>query len=126
MKKLLLATLFATCGLAHATEFKHETLKAGTGASPVAADTVTVNYRGTLPNGKEFDSSYKRNQPASFPLRNVIPCWTKGVALMKVGETARLTCPPEMAYGAAGAAGGLIPPNSTLLFEVELLSIQPK
>lgn len=96
--------------------------KAGTGASPKASDTVTVHYRGTLQNGKEFDSSYSRNAPASFPLSRVIPCWTEGVQKMKVGGKAQLVCPPATAYGERGAAGA-VPPNATLNFEVELLSI---
>jgi FKBP-type peptidyl-prolyl cis-trans isomerase FkpA len=102
----------------------YESLKEGTGPSPQATQTVKVNYRGTLPDGKEFDSSYKRNEPASFPLNRVIPCWTEGVQRMKVGGKAKLTCPPEIAYGAKGA-GGVIPPNATLHFEIELLSITP-
>jgi FKBP-type peptidyl-prolyl cis-trans isomerase FkpA len=97
-------------------------LKAGTGASPKASDTVTVHYRGTLENGKEFDSSYARNAPASFPLSRVIPCWTEGVQKMKVGGKAKLVCPPKTAYGDRGA-GAAVPPNSTLNFEVELISI---
>jgi FKBP-type peptidyl-prolyl cis-trans isomerase FkpA len=83
---------------------------------------VRVHYRGTLPDGKEFDSSYARNQPAEFPLNRVIKCWTEGVQRIKVGGKARLTCPPGIAYGERGA-GGVIPPNATLLFEVELLGI---
>jgi len=81
-----------------------------------------VHYRGTLPNGTEFDSSYKRGQPIDFPLNRVIPCWTEGLQKMKVGGKARLTCPPEIAYGSRGA-GGVIPPNATLHFEVELLGV---
>ncbi len=100
----------------------YRALKEGTGASPKASDKVKVHYRGTLPNGKEFDSSYKRNEPIDFPLRGVIPCWTEGVQKMKVGGKAKLTCPAAIAYGARGA-GGVIPPNATLLFEVELLAI---
>ncbi len=100
-----------------------EHLKAGTGASPKATDTVSVHYRGTLENGSEFDSSYKRGQPASFPLNRVIPCWTEGVQKLKVGGKAKLTCPPATAYGPRGAAG-VIPPNATLAFEIELLGIQ--
>ena len=99
-----------------------ETVTAGTGASPKATDTVTVNYRGTFPDGREFDSSYKRGQPASFPLNRVIPCWTEAVQTMKVGGKARITCPPQVAYGERGA-GGVIPPNATLNFEIELLKI---
>ena len=98
-------------------------LKEGKGKSPTAASTVEVNYRGTLTNGKEFDSSYKRNQSISFPLSGVIPCWTEGVQKMKVGGKAKLVCPPELAYGSRGA-GGAVPPNATLIFEVELLSIK--
>ena len=95
----------------------------GTGASPKATDAVKVHYRGTLADGKEFDSSYKRNAPATFPLNRVIPCWTEGVQLMKPGGKARLTCPPAIAYGDRGA-GGVIPPNSTLNFEIELISVK--
>ena len=98
-------------------------LNAGTGASPLATQTVRVHYRGTLANGQEFDSSYKRNAPASFPLNRVIPCWTEGLQKMKVGGKATLTCPPETAYGARGA-GGVVPPHATLSFEVELLAIE--
>ncbi|MBA3930394.1 MAG: peptidylprolyl isomerase [Xanthomonas sp.] len=97
-------------------------LKVGEGASPKASDTVSVHYRGTLENGKEFDSSYSRNAPASFPLSRVIPCWTEGVQKMKVGGKAKLVCPPKTAYGERGA-GNAVPPNATLNFEVELLSI---
>ncbi|MBC7482913.1 MAG: FKBP-type peptidyl-prolyl cis-trans isomerase [Rhizobacter sp.] len=100
----------------------YRSMKDGTGASPTAADTVKVNYRGTFPDGREFDSSYKRNEPAQFPLGGVIPCWTEGVQRMKVGGKAKLTCPAAIAYGSRGA-GGSIPPNATLHFEVELLEI---
>lgn len=98
-----------------------EHLKTGDGRSPQASDTVTVHYRGTLENGKEFDSSYARKAPASFPLSRVIPCWTEGVQKMKVGGKAKLICPPKTAYG--DRAPGGIPPNSTLNFEVDLISI---
>ena len=97
-------------------------LMEGTGASPRASDTVKVHYKGTFPDGREFDSSYKRGTPIEFPLNGVIKCWTEGVQLMKVGGKARLTCPPAIAYGERGA-GGVIPPNATLNFEVELLGI---
>ena len=107
------------------TGLVYRSLKDGTGASPSARDTVKVHYRGTLPDGKEFDSSYKRNSPIEFPLSNVIPCWTEGVQKMKVGGKAKLTCPPEIAYGARGA-GNAVPPNATLHFEVELLGINGK
>jgi FKBP-type peptidyl-prolyl cis-trans isomerase FkpA len=100
----------------------YRSLRDGSGASPTAADTVKVNYRGTLANGTEFDSSYKRNAPAQFPLAGVIPCWTEGVQRMKVGGKAQLVCPAPIAYGSRGA-GGVIPPNATLQFEVELLEI---
>ena len=100
-------------------------LQDGQGASPTATDKVKVHYRGTFPDGKEFDSSYKRNQAIEFPLNGVIPCWTEGVQLMKIGGKAKLTCPPAIAYGARGA-GGVIPPNATLQFEVELIAIAGK
>jgi FKBP-type peptidyl-prolyl cis-trans isomerase FkpA len=94
---------------------------AGNGPSPVASDTVKVHYRGTLVDGSEFDSSYKRNQPATFPLGGVIKCWTEGVQLMKVGGKATLVCPSDTAYGDGGRPG--IPGGATLTFEIELLSI---
>jgi len=100
-------------------------LKDGKGPNPQATDTVRVHYRGTFPDGKEFDSSYARGQPAEFPLNRVIRCWTEGVQKLKVGGKARLTCPPAIAYGERGA-GGVIPPNATLMFEVELLGIVNK
>jgi FKBP-type peptidyl-prolyl cis-trans isomerase FkpA len=103
----------------------YKSVKDGSGSSPKASDTVKVNYRGTFPDGKEFDSSYKRNQAIEFPLGNVIKCWTEGVQRMKVGGKAKLTCPASIAYGERGA-GGVIPPNATLLFEVELLAINGK
>jgi FKBP-type peptidyl-prolyl cis-trans isomerase FkpA len=96
------------------------TLQEGKGAQPTASSTVKVHYKGTFPDGKEFDSSYKRGEPIEFPLGNVIKCWTEGVAMMKVGGKAKLTCPSSIAYGTRGA-GGTIPPNATLVFEVELL-----
>jgi FKBP-type peptidyl-prolyl cis-trans isomerase FkpA len=101
-------------------------LKDGTGPSPKATDVVKVHYRGTFPDGKEFDSSYSRNAPTEFPLDRVIKCWTEGVQRMKVGGKAKLTCPAAIAYGARGTPGGPIPPNATLLFEVELLSVTPR
>jgi FKBP-type peptidyl-prolyl cis-trans isomerase FkpA len=97
----------------------------GTGASPTDADTVKVHYRGSFVDGSEFDSSYKRRLPASFPLTRVIPCWTEGLKLMKVGGRARLTCPASLAYGERGAGNGRIPPNAVLRFEVELIAINP-
>ena len=103
----------------------YRAVKEGKGASPTATDTVKVHYRGTFPDGREFDSSYKRNKPASFPLNRVIKCWTEGLQRMKVGGTARLTCPAAIAYGEKGAGGGEIPPGAVLRFEVELLAINP-
>lgn len=97
-------------------------LTAGSGESPKPTDTVTVNYRGTLVNGTEFDSSYKRNEPAQFPLNRVIPCWTEGLQRMKAGGKARLTCPAALAYGDTGAPPD-IPGGATLIFEVELLRV---
>jgi FKBP-type peptidyl-prolyl cis-trans isomerase FkpA len=99
--------------------------KEGTGTSPVATDKVKVNYAGTLVNGVVFDSSYKRGQPAEFPLDGVIKCWSEGMQKMKPGGKARLVCPPEIAYGEKGA-GGMIPPNATLVFDVELLEVMKK
>jgi FKBP-type peptidyl-prolyl cis-trans isomerase FkpA len=103
----------------------YKSLRDGSGASPTAADTVKVHYRGTLVDGTEFDSSYQRNAPAVFPLGRVIKCWTEGVQRMKVGGKAQLICPPELAYGPRGA-GSAIPPNATLRFEIELLAINPR
>ncbi len=93
----------------------------GSGASPKATDKVKVHYRGTLLNGTEFDSSYKRNQPAEFGLNQVIPCWTEGVQKMKVGGKSALVCPSDIAYRDEGRPG--IPGGATLLFDVELLAI---
>jgi FKBP-type peptidyl-prolyl cis-trans isomerase FkpA len=98
-------------------------LAAGTGPSPKSTDRVRVNYRGTLINGTEFDSSYKRNMPAEFPLNGVIPCWTEGVQKMKVGGKSKLVCPSGIAYGDQGRPS--IPPGATLVFEIELLAILP-
>lgn len=106
------------------TGLVYRALKEGNGAQPKETDTVRVHYRGTFPDGKEFDSSYKRGEPAEFPLNRVIKCWTEGVQKMKVGGKAKLTCPPDLAYGERGAGGGAIPPNATLQFEVELLGIR--
>jgi FKBP-type peptidyl-prolyl cis-trans isomerase FkpA len=97
-------------------------LKEGSGASPLATDKVKVDYRGTLVDGKEFDSSFKRGQPLEISLNAVIKCWTEGVPKMKAGGKARLICPPAIAYGERGQAGG-IPPNATLVFEIELLEV---
>jgi len=109
-----------------ATGLVYRSLKDGTGANPAATDVVKVHYRGTFPDGKEFDSSISRGQPATFPLNRVIKCWTEGVQKMKVGGKAKLTCPAAIAYGERGTPGGPIPPGATLLFEVELLGIEGK
>ena len=115
----------AAAAVTTASGLVYQSLKEGKGPSPAASDTVKVHYRGTFPDGKEFDSSYKRNEPTSFPLNRVIPCWTEGVQLMKVGGKAKLICPAAIAYGQRGA-GGVIPPNATLHFEIELLEIAGK
>jgi len=99
-------------------------LAIGNGPNPKATDRVKVHYRGTLINGAVFDSSIERNEPATFPLDRVIPCWTEGLQLMKVGGKAKLVCPPDTAYGDRGAPPR-IPPNATLQFEVQLLGINP-
>ena len=99
-------------------------LTEGSGASPKSTDRVKVNYRGTFPDGREFDSSYNR-EPINLPLNSVIPCWTEGMQRIKVGGKAKLTCPPAIAYGERGA-GSTIPPNATLVFEVELLEISAR
>ena len=99
--------------------------KEGSGASPAPTDTVSVHYKGTLTDGTEFDSSYKRGTPTEFPLNGVIKCWTEGVGKMKVGGKANLVCPSSIAYGDSGA-GGQIPGGATLVFEVELLAIKGK
>jgi FKBP-type peptidyl-prolyl cis-trans isomerase FkpA len=123
---LLLAAAMAPAFAADApaaSGLVYKSLKDGKGPQPAATDVVKVHYRGTLPDGKEFDSSYSRGQPAEFPLNRVIKCWTEGVQKMKVGGKAKLTCPPAIAYGERGTPGGPIPPNATLHFEVELLDI---
>lgn len=99
-------------------------VKAGSGAAPKPTDTVKVHYTGTLRDGSVFDSSVERGQPASFPLNRVIPCWTEGLQKMLVGGKAKLACPSDLAYGDRGAPPK-IKPGSALLFEVELLSIEP-
>ena len=98
------------------------TLKPGTGAAPAATDKVRVHYHGTLTDGKVFDSSVQRNEPAEFALNAVIPCWTEAVQTMKVGGKSRLVCPAHLAYGDRGAPPD-IKPGATLVFEVELLDI---
>lgn len=105
-----------------ASGLQYKILKAGTGATPKLTDTVTAHYRGTLISGKEFDSSYKRGQPAPFPVNGVIKGWVEALQLMKVGAKWQLYIPSELAYGARGA-GQDIPPHSTLIFDIELLKI---
>jgi len=102
---------------------QYKVVKAGTGKKPKLTDTVTVNYRGTLIDGTEFDSSFRRGQPATFPISGVIPGWTEAMQLMAEGAKWQLFIPPNLAYGERGA-GGLIGPNATLIFEVELISVQ--
>jgi FKBP-type peptidyl-prolyl cis-trans isomerase FkpA len=125
----LLAWSLAPAALAQSTPVTtksglvYQSLKDGTGATPVATDVVRVHYRGTFQDGREFDSSFKRGEPTEFPLNRVIPCWTEGVQLMKPGGKARLTCPPAIAYGERGA-GNVIPPNATLNFEIELIAVK--
>ena len=129
-KKIALAGLLALANFAAyagapektASGLIYESLKDGTGAQASRDASVQVHYRGTLSDGTEFDSSYKRGQPATFLLNRVIPCWTEGVAKMKEGGKAKLICPPEIAYGARGA-GSAVPPNATLTFEVELIKV---
>lgn len=105
-----------------ASGLQYEVVSEGTGPQPKATDTVTVNYRGTLMDGTEFDSSYERGQPATFVLNQVIPGWTEGVQLMKVGSKYKFYIPAALGYGERGA-GGVIGPNAPLVFEVELISI---
>ncbi len=102
---------------------QYKVLKEGAGKKPTADDSVTVNYRGTLLDGKEFDSSYKRNEPATLPVSGVIPGWTEALQLMKAGSKWEIYIPAKLAYGEAGV-GEVIPPNSTLIFQVELLSVK--
>jgi FKBP-type peptidyl-prolyl cis-trans isomerase FkpA len=107
------------------TGFVYQELTPGTGKSPVPSDTVKVHYKGTLVDGTVFDSSIDRGQPAEFQLGQVIPCWTQGVGMMKVGGKAKLVCPSDLAYGDQGRPP-TIKPGSTLVFEVELLDIVSK
>ena len=119
------AAMAQTQAVTTASGLVYQSLKEGAGDSPKATDTVKVHYKGMFLDGKEFDSSYKRGEPTEFPLNRVIPCWTEGVQRMKPGGKAKLTCPPAIAYGERGA-GGVIPANATLQFEVELLGINGK
>jgi FKBP-type peptidyl-prolyl cis-trans isomerase FkpA len=117
-----LGSATGTAKVTTASGIVFENVQTGTGPTPKATDTVKVHYRGTFLDGREFDSSYKRGEPTSFPLNRVIPCWTEAVQMMRPGGKARITCPPALAYGAAGA-GTAIPPNTTLVFDIELVSI---
>lgn len=123
LSPLAIAQTPATAPVTTSSGLIYQSLKEGTGDAPKATDTVKVHYKGTFPDGKEFDSSYKRGEPAEFPLNRVIPCWTEGVQRMKPGGKAKLICPPAIAYGTRGA-GNVIPPNATLNFEVELISVK--
>jgi|ERR1039457_4399258 FKBP-type peptidyl-prolyl cis-trans isomerase FkpA len=102
---------------------QYTSLREGTGANPKPTDTVSVHYRGTLLNGREFDSSYKRGRATDLQLNNVIKCWTEGLQMMKVGGKANLVCPSTIAYGDAGIVGS-VPRFATLIFDVELLAIR--
>lgn len=130
----IIICLFATASLAEEpasggdtiktkSGLQYTSLREGTGATPGPTDTVEVNYRGTLPNGREFDSSYKNGRPTVFQLGSVIKCWTEGLQMMKVGGKAKLVCPSNIAYGDDGIVG-VIPRYATLIFEVELLAIK--
>ena len=138
-KTLALSAANKTQGAAFLTENKtkegvvtlpsglqYKILTEGTGPKPTSTDTVVCNYKGTLLDNTEFDSSYKRGQPATFPVSGVIKGWTEALQLMPVGSKWQLFIPPDLAYGARGGPGGGIGPDATLVFEVELMSIQPK
>lgn len=106
-----------------ASGLQYKIIQEGDGKQPAATDTVLVHYKGTLIDGKEFDSSYKRNEPISFPLNGVIPGWTEGLQLVKTGGKIQLFIPAALAYGSRGA-GGVIGPNETLIFDIELLEVK--
>ena len=107
-----------------ASGLQYRVLQEGAGKNPRATDTVLVHYRGTLLNGQEFDSSYKRREPIEFPLNGVIAGWTEGVQLMKEGAKYEFVIPSDLAYGRRGTPGGPIGPDETLVFEVELLKVR--
>lgn len=108
-----------------ASGLQYKILTEGTGPRPAAEDVVQVHYEGRLRDGTVFDSSYQRGEPVAFPLSQVIPGWTEGVQLMPVGSKFHFWIPPELGYGAEGA-GGVIPPNAVLEFDIELLAIAPR
>lgn len=126
-RNLLLATLFAlssTLTHAAADRFGVVVTQEGTGARPDVQDTIVLHYTGRFKDGTVFDSSHKRNEPATFRLSQVIPCFTQAFPQLQTGAKATLTCPPEIAYGESGVPG-VIPPNSTLYFDVELIEVIP-
>jgi FKBP-type peptidyl-prolyl cis-trans isomerase FklB len=102
---------------------QYRIVKKGTGKAPAPSDTITAHYRGTLVDGREFDSSYRRGEPATFPVSGVIPGWTEALQLMPVGSTWQVFVPAHLAYGERGA-GDMIPPNAALIFQIELISIK--
>jgi FKBP-type peptidyl-prolyl cis-trans isomerase FklB len=108
-----------------ASGLQYKVIKSGTGKKPKITDSVTTHYRGTLVDGTEFDSSYKRGQPVTFPVSGVIAGWTEALQLMEEGAKWQLFVPPNLAYGERGA-GGVIGPNATLIFEIELITVQEK
>jgi FKBP-type peptidyl-prolyl cis-trans isomerase FkpA len=120
-----LATATGSAKTTTASGIVFESMVTGSGPSPKATDKVRVHYRGTFLDGREFDSSYKRGEPTEFQLNRVIKCWTEAVQLMRPGGKARIMCPAAVAYGERGAGGGVIPPNTPLNFEIELLAIVP-
>jgi len=127
MKKICLFLLLGLCSLptlAADASVQVSTITEGYGPSPAENDVVKVHYHGTLLDGTVFDSSLSKG-PATFSLSSVIPCWTAGLQAMHVGETAQIVCPPAFAYGSRGVQGR-IPPNSTLVFEVQLLEIMKR
>jgi FKBP-type peptidyl-prolyl cis-trans isomerase FkpA len=120
-----LATATTTAKTTTATGIVFESVVTGSGPAPKATDKVRVHYRGTFLDGREFDSSYGRGQPTEFQLNRVIACWTEAVQLMRPGGKAKIMCPAAVAYGERGAGGGMIPPNTPLNFEIELIAIVP-
>ena len=122
-KKEMMPQVTAFEGVETESGLKYQIIQEGNGQQPKASDNVTVHYKGWLTNGTVFDSSYKRGEPATFPLNQVITGWTEGVQLMKVGAKYRFLIPSHLAYGKRGA-GHAVPPNSTLVFDIELIDIK--